>query len=61
MVCRYPAINKPYGVVHWLNHSQQAQEVDWVVILDADMVIRKPVTPWGVGASKGKPAAAYYG
>ncbi|CAI5958389.1 unnamed protein product [Closterium sp. NIES-64] len=57
----YPAINKPYGVWHWVQHSPQAQQVEWVVILDADMVIRAPVTPWGVKADKGKPVAAYYG
>ncbi|CAI7821591.1 unnamed protein product [Closterium sp. NIES-53] len=59
--CRYPAINKPYGVWHWVQHSPQAQQAEWVVILDADMVIRAPVTPWGVKAEKGKPVAAYYG
>ncbi|CAI5512516.1 unnamed protein product [Closterium sp. Naga37s-1] len=57
----YPAINKPYGVWHWVQHSPQAQQAEWVVILDADMVIRAPVTPWGVKAEKGKPVAAYYG
>ncbi|KAL6520181.1 Peptidyl serine alpha-galactosyltransferase [Orobanche minor] len=57
----YPAINKPAGVVHWLKHSKEAEKVDWVVILDADMVIRGPIIPWELGAEKGKPVAAYYG
>ncbi|KAG9455426.1 hypothetical protein H6P81_008330 [Aristolochia fimbriata] len=57
----YPAINKPAGVVHWLEHSEDAQNVDWVVILDADMIIRGPIIPWELGAEKGKPVAAYYG
>lgn len=57
----YPAINKPAGVVHWLNHSQDAKNVDWVVILDADMIIRRPIIPWELGVEKGKPVAAYYG
>ncbi|KAM7266959.1 hypothetical protein ACFE04_009125 [Oxalis oulophora] len=57
----YPAINKPAGVVHWLNHSKDAQNVDWVVILDADMIIRGPIVPWELGAEKGSPFAAYYG
>ncbi|PUZ53422.1 hypothetical protein GQ55_5G051500 [Panicum hallii var. hallii] len=58
---RYPAINKPAGVVHWLKHSPEADNVDWVVILDADQIIRGPIVPWELGAEKGKPFAAYYG
>ncbi|KAL5991190.1 hypothetical protein ACLOJK_012096 [Asimina triloba] len=58
---RYPAINKPAGIVHWLSHSKDAENVDWVVILDADMIIRGPIIPWELGAEKGKPVAAYYG
>ncbi|KAK6155251.1 hypothetical protein DH2020_009499 [Rehmannia glutinosa] len=57
----YPAINKPAGVVHWLKHSKDAENVDWVVILDADQIIRGPIIPWELGAEKGKPVAAYYG
>ncbi|KAG6581066.1 Peptidyl serine alpha-galactosyltransferase, partial [Cucurbita argyrosperma subsp. argyrosperma] len=57
----YPAINKPAGVVHWLKHSKEAENVDWVVILDADMIIRGPIIPWELGAEKGRPVAAYYG
>ncbi|KDP46351.1 hypothetical protein JCGZ_10191 [Jatropha curcas] len=57
----YPAINKPAGIVHWLKHSKDADNVDWVVILDADMIIRGPIIPWKLGAEKGRPVAAYYG
>ncbi|XP_047310979.1 peptidyl serine alpha-galactosyltransferase [Impatiens glandulifera] len=57
----YPAINKPAGVVHWLKHSKEAENVDWVLILDADMIIRGPIIPWELGAEKGRPLAAYYG
>lgn len=57
----YPAINKPVGIVHWLKHSKDAENVDWVVILDADMIIRGPIIPWELGAEKGRPVAAYYG
>jgi len=59
--CRYPAINKPAGIVHWLKYSKDADDVDWVVILDADMIIRGPIIPWELGAEKGRPVAAYYG
>jgi len=58
---RYPAINKPAGIVHWLKHSPEADNVDWVVILDADQIIRGPIIPWELGAEKAKPFAAYYG
>lgn len=58
---RYPAINKPAGVVHWLQNSPEANDVEWVVILDADMIIRQPIVPWELGVEKGKPVAALYG
>ncbi|XP_058768807.1 peptidyl serine alpha-galactosyltransferase-like [Vicia villosa] len=58
---RYPAINKPAGVVYWLKHSKDAENVDWILILDADMIIRGPIRPYEIGAEKGKPVAAYYG
>lgn len=57
----YPAINKPAGLVHWLAHSPDVENVDWVVILDADMIMRGPIIPWELGAEKGKPVAALYG
>lgn len=57
----YPAINKPAGVLHWLRHSEEAQNVDWVVILDADMIVRGPIIPWELGVEKGRPLAAHYG
>ncbi|PIA51431.1 hypothetical protein AQUCO_01100336v1 [Aquilegia coerulea] len=57
----YPAINKPAGVVHWLKHSKDAENVDWVVILDADQIIRGPIIPWELGAEKGRPVSALYG
>lgn len=47
--------------MHWLKHSPEADNVDWVVILDADQIIRGPIIPWELGAEKGKPFAAYYG
>jgi hypothetical protein len=44
-----------------LEHSPEADNVDWVVILDADQIVRGPIIPWELGAEKGKPVAAYYG
>ncbi|QCD87203.1 hypothetical protein DEO72_LG3g1737 [Vigna unguiculata] len=57
----YPAINKPAGVLHWLKYSKDAENIDWVIILDADMIIRGRIVPWKLAAEKGRPVAAYYG
>eukprot|EP00271_Cylindrocystis_brebissonii_P016813 TRINITY_DN4139_c0_g1_i1.p1 TRINITY_DN4139_c0_g1~~TRINITY_DN4139_c0_g1_i1.p1 ORF type:complete len:399 (+),score=34.71 TRINITY_DN4139_c0_g1_i1:281-1477(+) len=57
----YSAINKPKGVTDWVQKSEDSKDVEWVVILDADMILRAPVTPWDLGAQKGGPVAAYYG
>ncbi|MCO5553070.1 hypothetical protein L7F22_006591 [Adiantum nelumboides] len=51
---RYPAINKPVGVLHWLRNSPKANVVEWVVILDADIITRKSIVPWKLGVEKGK-------
>ena len=59
--CSYPAINKPVGVAHWLEHAPEAREVEWVLILDADQILRRPILPWELGAERGHPVAAPYG
>jgi ShK domain-like len=56
---RYAPYNKPASIVHWLEHAQPTAE--YVIILDADMVIRKPMTVELVGAAPGKPVSAHYG
>lgn len=58
---RYFTIKKPAGIVHWLKHSKDAENVDWVVILDANTIIRIPIVPRELGAEKGKSVAGYYG
>jgi len=35
-------------------------DVEYVIILDADMIMRGPITPWEFGAEKGVVAAAPY-
>jgi peptidyl serine alpha-galactosyltransferase len=47
---RYPAINKPAAVVH----------AEFIVILDADMIMRGPITPWEYGAKRGHPVSTPY-
>ncbi|GAQ81253.1 hypothetical protein KFL_000750210 [Klebsormidium nitens] len=55
----YPAINKPLSILHWLTHADVT--ADYVVILDADMILRTPVLPWELGAAPGTPVSARYG
>ncbi|KAH7414868.1 hypothetical protein KP509_14G014900 [Ceratopteris richardii] len=54
----YPAINKPASVLHWINHVPT--DAEFLVILDADMVLRRPITPWEFGAEKGRPVSVPY-
>lgn len=56
--CRYPAINKPAAVLHWLNHVKT--DAEFIVILDADMIMRGPITPWEYGAERGHPVSTPY-
>lgn len=54
----YPAINKPAAVLHWINHVQT--DAEFIVILDADMIMRGPLTPWEYGAKLGHPVSTPY-
>lgn len=53
---RYPPINKPAAVVHWINHVKT--DAEYVVILDSDMIMKGPITPWEFNADKGRPVSA---
>lgn len=57
-IFRYPAINKPAGVLHWIHHVQI--DAEYIVILDADMIMRGPITPWEYKAARGRPVSAPY-
>ncbi|KAJ0571334.1 putative glycosyltransferase HPAT/SRGT1 [Helianthus annuus] len=54
----YPAINKPAAVLHWLNHVQT--DAEYIVILDADMILRGPITPWEFKAARGRLVSTPY-
>ncbi|KAJ0621065.1 hypothetical protein HanIR_Chr01g0004401 [Helianthus annuus] len=54
----YPGINKPAAVLHWLNHVQT--DAEYIVILDADMILRGPITPWEFKAARGRPVSTPY-
>ncbi|KAH7533624.1 hypothetical protein FEM48_Zijuj04G0151400 [Ziziphus jujuba var. spinosa] len=46
------------GIMHWLNQSKDATNVDWVVIVEANMILRGPIVPWQLGAHKGRPVVS---
>jgi hypothetical protein len=56
---RYSPYNKPASIVHWLEHARPTAE--YVIILDADMIIRTPMTAELVGVERGRPVSAHYG
>lgn len=58
LLVRYPAINKPAAVLHWLNHADT--DAEFIVILDADMIMRGPITPWEYKAERGRPVSTPY-
>ncbi|GBF90905.1 hypothetical protein Rsub_03760 [Raphidocelis subcapitata] len=43
----YSAYNKPGAVADWLKHA--APEEEWVLILDSDMILRRPFDPEALG------------
>lgn len=55
----YSAYNKPEAVLDWLAHNEV--EEDFVLILDADMIMRAPFIPEDLGAKEGTAISAYYG
>lgn len=56
---KYAAYNKPYSVLSWLKESEPDE--DYIVFLDADMVINSRITVEAVGAEPGRPVSALYG
>ena len=43
----YPSYNKPGSVMHWLENADVQEE--WIILIDADMIFRKPITPQDLG------------
>jgi hypothetical protein len=46
-------INKPVAVAHWLEKAQPVEE--YILILDADMIMLKPFDPVKMGVRPGEP------
>ena len=57
----YAPYNKPGSVDHWLRHADPPVTADYVIVADADMVLRKPLLPLELGARPGRPVGAKFG
>ena len=59
----YAAYNLPGSMLHFVEHARDALATKWIVKLDADMILRKPltVTQGGLTAGPGVVAAGFYG
>ena len=59
----YAAYNLPGSMLHFMEHAEDALATKWIVKLDADMILRKPltVTEGGLTAGPGVVAAGFYG
>ncbi|PSC69020.1 peptidyl serine alpha-galactosyltransferase [Micractinium conductrix] len=56
----YPGINKPVAVADWLAHTDVADE-DYILLIDADMIMRRPVLPQELGAAPGTAVSGFFG
>jgi hypothetical protein len=55
---RYAAYNKPEAVIDWLDHN--VPKHDYVLVLDSDMVLRRPFFIEDMGPKKGLAVGARY-
>ena len=54
----YSAYNKPYSLYHWTTHANVT--ADFLIVLDADMIFRAPMTVELLGVKRGSPVSARY-
>ncbi|CAD7697177.1 unnamed protein product [Ostreobium quekettii] len=54
----YPPYNRPTGVMDWLAKVNPREE--WILMVDPDMLFRRPVTPGALGLTDGWSAGWYY-
>jgi hypothetical protein len=54
----YAAYNKPGGVMHWLEHGGVKEE--WILVLDSDMMLRRPFDPADFNLTRGWATGARY-
>lgn len=56
---RYPAYNKPVAVIDWLAKNDILEE--FILIIDADMIMRRKIIPEEHGAKRGLAVSAFFG
>jgi len=56
---RYSAYNKPYSIMHWMEHAKPTE--DFIIVLDADMAFRRSMDAELLGVALGNPVSAHYG
>ena len=57
---RAAAYNKPASVDYWLKSGKVPPDVEFIMQLDADMLINRPVIPSALGLSRGTVLSAPY-
>ena len=56
-----PSYNKPGSIMHWIQESEEAKHVDYVLYIDADMLIRRPMDPIALGVKPGVVVSEHVG
>lgn len=56
-----PSYNKPGSIMEWVMHSEEAKSTDYVLYIDADMLLRKPLDPIAMGVKKGVVVSEHVG
>ena len=56
-----PSYNKPGSIMHWVQESEEAKSVDYVLYIDADMLLRKALDPIAMGVKKGVVVSEHVG
>eukprot|EP01025_Chloroclados_australasicus_P052133 TRINITY_DN6067_c1_g1_i1.p1 TRINITY_DN6067_c1_g1~~TRINITY_DN6067_c1_g1_i1.p1 ORF type:complete len:651 (-),score=58.20 TRINITY_DN6067_c1_g1_i1:656-2545(-) len=57
----YSAYNKPLAVIDYMEKMGDTIEEDYVMVMDADMLIRLPLIPAELGVKRGIATGAYFG
>jgi peptidyl serine alpha-galactosyltransferase len=53
--------NKPGSIMHWVREAPEAKGVEYVLYIDADMLLRKPMDPIAMGVRRGVVVSEHVG
>jgi len=56
-----PSYNKAASIMHWVGESEDAKQTDYVLYIDADMLLRLPMDPIKMGVKKGVVVSEHVG